>query len=101
MNVQLSLLSEVSFRFFENHHFFSINNANLTVSEDGMIDKEIVIEQIREVFDGNVYPGDAFLQGSFEGCEPYEEAGFFRGKMAQSIIEKLHKTEFHPTEIHL
>ena len=46
-----------------------------------MIDKEVVIELIREAFGGNVYPGDAFLQGSFEGCEPYEEVGFFRGKM--------------------
>lgn len=60
---------------------FSINKAILTVSEDTMIDKEVVIELIREAFDGNVYPGDAFLQGSFEGCEPYEEVGFFRGKM--------------------
>ena len=46
-----------------------------------MIDKDVVIELILEAFDGNVYPGDAFLQGSFEGCEPYEEVGFFRGKM--------------------
>ena len=52
-----------------------------------MIDKEVVIEQIREAFGGNVYPGDAFLQGSFEGCEPYEEVGFFKGKMDWSSLD--------------
>jgi hypothetical protein len=52
-----------------------------------MNDKKVVIELIRDASDSNVYPGDAFLQGSFEGCEPYEEVGFFRGKMAQFIIE--------------
>jgi hypothetical protein len=45
-----------------------------------MIDKESVIAQIHEAFDGSDYPGDAYLQGSFEGCEPYEEVGFFKGK---------------------
>jgi len=52
-----------------------------------MIDKDVVIELIREVFDGNVYPGDAFLQGSFEGCEPNEEVGFFMGKMDWKILD--------------
>ena len=60
---------------------FSINEVILTLSEDAMIDKDVVIELIREAFDGNVYPGDAFLQGSLEGCELYEEVGFFRGKV--------------------
>ena len=45
-----------------------------------MTDKEFVIEEIRAAFGSNNYPGDAYLQGSFEGCEPYEEVGFFKGK---------------------
>src|SRR5262249_42899640 len=36
--------------------------------------------QIRQAFDANAYPGDQFLQGSFEGCEPYDEVGAFIGK---------------------
>lgn len=42
--------------------------------------KEEVIAQIREAFVTTPYPGDAFLQGSFDGCEPYEEVGAFVGK---------------------
>jgi hypothetical protein len=42
--------------------------------------KEEVIAQIREAFRELPYPGDAFLQGSFDGCEPYEEVGAFAGK---------------------
>lgn len=42
--------------------------------------KEEVIDQIREAFAANPYPGDAFLQGSFDGCEPYDEVGAFVGK---------------------
>jgi hypothetical protein len=45
-----------------------------------MTDKKVVIQQIREAFEGSVYPGDAYIQGSFEGCEPEEEVGFFKGK---------------------
>jgi hypothetical protein len=45
-----------------------------------VIPKEDVIEQIRVAFGGNLYPGDAFLQGSFDGCEPYEEVSAFFGK---------------------
>ncbi len=41
---------------------------------------EEVIKQIRAAFGTNTYPGDRFLQGSFEGCEPYEEVGAFVGK---------------------
>jgi hypothetical protein len=41
---------------------------------------EEAIEQIRAAFAANTYPGDRFLQGSFEGCEPYEEVGAFMGK---------------------
>jgi hypothetical protein len=39
-----------------------------------------IIEQVHAAFGANTYPGDGFLQGSFEGCEPYEEVGAFIGK---------------------
>jgi hypothetical protein len=52
-----------------------------------MIDKDVVIEQIRMPFEGNAYPGDGFLQGSFQGCEPYEEMGFFRGKTDWTTLD--------------
>lgn len=52
-----------------------------------MSDKEIIIETIREAFKQNDYPGDAYLQGSVEGCEPYEEVGPFQGKSDWQIIE--------------
>src|SRR3712207_7451765 len=42
-----------------------------------MGDREVVIEKIRGAFAGNEHPGGRFLQGSFEGCEPYEEVGPF------------------------
>ncbi len=45
-----------------------------------MSDKEIVISHIREAFADVEYPGDDFLQGSFDGCEPYEVVGPFRGR---------------------
>ncbi len=45
-----------------------------------MKDIEDIIKEIHEAFGSNEYPGDAFLQGSFEGCEPYEEVGPFKGK---------------------
>ncbi len=45
-----------------------------------MSDKHAVIEKIRVAFARNEYPGDDFLQGSFEGCEPDEEVSPFRGK---------------------
>jgi hypothetical protein len=46
-----------------------------------------VIGQIREAFSGNPYPGDAFLQGSFDGCEPAEEVGAFVGKIDWSKLD--------------
>jgi Family of unknown function (DUF6714) len=49
--------------------------------------KEEVIEQIREAFGANPYPGDSFLQGSFQGCEPYEEVGAFVGKTDWSKLD--------------
>ncbi len=41
---------------------------------------EDIIKEIYEAFGNNEYPGDAFLQGSLEGCEPYDEVGPFKGK---------------------
>jgi hypothetical protein len=42
-----------------------------------MSDREVVIEMIQRAFNGNEHPGGRFLQGSFEGCEPYDEVGPF------------------------
>jgi hypothetical protein len=51
-----------------------------------MADIESVIAQIRAAFGGNTYPGDNYLQGSFEGSEPYEEISFFKGKQDWSLL---------------
>ncbi len=45
-----------------------------------MSDIESVIEKIKRAFAGTVHPGKRFLQGSFEGCEPYEEVGPFENE---------------------
>ncbi len=42
-----------------------------------MSDRAVVIEEIESAFAGNEHPGGRFLQGSFEGREPYEEVGPF------------------------
>lgn len=42
--------------------------------------KQEVIEQIERAFGANPYPGDNFLQGSYEACEAYEEIQVFIGK---------------------
>lgn len=44
-----------------------------------MIDTNRVIDQIRDAFHGIKFPGDAFLQGSHDGCEPYEVIAPFKG----------------------
>ena len=44
-----------------------------------MDDVQLVIEQIREAFRETDHPGDAFLQGSQEGCEPGEVIAPFKG----------------------
>ncbi|HLZ34874.1 MAG TPA: hypothetical protein VKP13_12720 [Nitrospira sp.] len=44
-----------------------------------MPDVQRVIEQIRQAFRETEHPGDAFLQGSHEGCEPAETTSPFRG----------------------
>ncbi len=51
------------------------------------MDKETVLILIDSAFGDNPYPGDPFLQGSFDGSEPYEEAGAFRGKTNWKGIE--------------
>ena len=52
-----------------------------------MNNKETVIQIIRDTFGRNEYPGDNFLQGSFEGCEPYEEIEPFKGRTDWQTIE--------------
>lgn len=52
-----------------------------------MSDRDTVIGQIRQAFAEVEYPGDDFLQGSFEGCEPYEEVGPFRGRHDWQTVE--------------
>jgi hypothetical protein len=49
--------------------------------------KEAVIKKIYDAFSGNEFPDVAFLQGSFEGCEPYEEVGPFRDKRDRKGIK--------------
>ncbi len=53
----------------------------------GARDRESVVRMIRDAFGRNEYPGDPFLQGSFEGCEPFEEVGAFRGKVDWAALE--------------
>ncbi len=52
-----------------------------------MGNKERVIKNIRDAFAANDYPGDQYLQGSFEGCEPAEEAGPFQGLKEWQTVE--------------
>lgn len=44
-----------------------------------MNEQETVIQAIYAAFGRNDYPGDQFLQGSFEGGEPYEAVESFKG----------------------
>lgn len=52
-----------------------------------MMRKDTVIQTIIEAFKENDYPGDQFLQGSFEGCEPGEEVGEFTGKAEWTALD--------------
>ncbi len=52
-----------------------------------MKDIEDIIKEIHEAFGNNEYPGDTFLQGSFEGCEPFEEVGPFKGKSSWRTVD--------------
>jgi hypothetical protein len=44
------------------------------------VDKYAAAKLILEAFKGNDYPGDAFLLGSRQGCEPFDEVLPFQGK---------------------
>jgi hypothetical protein len=48
---------------------------------------EDVIASIRAGFAGSEYPGDPWLQGSNEGCEPAEEVGPFVGRTRWEDLE--------------
>ncbi len=52
-----------------------------------MAEKSEIILQITAAFGGNPYPGDPFLQGSQEGCEPVEEGGSFVGGQSWQTLE--------------
>ncbi|MDS4071769.1 MAG: hypothetical protein RKL24_01315 [Defluviicoccus sp.] len=52
-----------------------------------MTANQAVIDAICGSFAGNDYPGDTFLQGSFDGCEPYEETAPFRGRTQWADVE--------------
>jgi len=44
-----------------------------------MLDKQSLIALIQQAFQETEHPGDAFLQGSDEGCEPAEVTAPFKG----------------------
>jgi hypothetical protein len=52
-----------------------------------MNEKEAVIGKIQRAFAESEHPGERFLQGSFEGCEPYEEVGPFEDRKDWRGIE--------------
>ena len=52
-----------------------------------MRDEENVIREIFQAFAANSYPGDNYLQGSFDGCEPAEEVGPFQSQSNWPEIE--------------
>jgi hypothetical protein len=52
-----------------------------------MTKKEEVLSKIRVAFGNHEYPGDAFLQGSTEGCEPYDEVAPFQGRKDWQSLE--------------
>jgi hypothetical protein len=52
-----------------------------------MKDNSEIIHGIRHVFGSNEYPGDAFLLGSAEGCEPYDEVVPFQSRTDWTSIE--------------
>ena len=52
-----------------------------------MSDVQQVIEQIRQAFRETEHPGDAFLQGSQEGCEPAEVTAPFKGVAHWSQVD--------------
>ena len=57
------------------------------MAESRARNKQTVIECIREAFHATEHPGDAFLQGSHEGCEPAEVTAPFKGMAHWSAAE--------------
>jgi hypothetical protein len=57
----------------------------MTRARDGSVDA--IVKSIHEGFKRSEYPGDAYLQGSFEGCEPYDEVGPFKGTTDWTVLE--------------
>ena len=51
-----------------------------------MIDRGALMADIDRVFTA-AHPGDAFLQGSFEGSEPFDEVGAFVGQTDWRALE--------------
>src|SRR4029453_11003213 len=47
-----------------------------------MHDTAAVLEHIGQAFGGNAFPGAGFLQGSFDGCEPYDAVRPFQTQQA-------------------
>ena len=52
-----------------------------------MTDRQTVIDLIHAAFGPNPYPGDAFLLGSTEGCEPFDEVSPFVGRRNWQSLE--------------
>lgn len=50
-----------------------------------MLSASDLIERIHAAFAGNEYPGDPWIQGSHEGCEPAEEVGPFVGQRWETL----------------
>jgi hypothetical protein len=48
---------------------------------------DTLIQSIQKGFARSEYPGDAYLLGSVDGCEPYDEVGPFKGKTDWSVLE--------------
>ncbi len=51
-----------------------------------MTDRDALVAVIDRTFTSD-HPGDAFLQGSFEGCEPFDEVGAFAGQADWRALE--------------
>src|SRR6267154_614984 len=58
-----------------------------SATESAMIGKEAVINQILTAFGDSEYPGDNFLCGSVDGCEPYAETSAFKGKIEWRTLD--------------
>lgn len=52
-----------------------------------LIDPEVVVAQIARAFAETPYPGDGWLQGSREGCEPYDEVSPFQGQTCWQAVD--------------